>query len=40
MSEYADGFRCSICAKEFPTKHDADIHYRDVHTNQHVEIGE
>jgi hypothetical protein len=41
MSEYVDGsFRCSICAKEFPTKDAADRHYQDVHANQDIEIGE
>ena len=41
MTEYVDGsFRCSICAKEFSTKDDADRHYQDVHSNQDIEIGE
>jgi hypothetical protein len=40
MSEYVDGFRCSICAKEFATKDDADRHYQDIHANEDVEIGE
>jgi hypothetical protein len=39
MSEYVDGFRCSICAKEF-TKDDADRHYQDIHANEDVEVGE
>jgi hypothetical protein len=41
MSDYEGGtFRCQICAKEFLTKYDADIHYQKVHSDEVTSIGE
>jgi hypothetical protein len=41
MSEYVDGtFRCTICAKEFLTKKDADTHYHDDHSAEVIDIHE
>jgi hypothetical protein len=41
MSEYVDGtFRCTICAKEFLTKKDADSHYHEDHSTEVVDIHE
>ena len=41
MSEYVDGtFRCTVCAKEFLTKKDADSHYHEDHSTEIVDIHE
>jgi hypothetical protein len=41
MSEYIDGtFRCSVCAKEFLTREDADKHYQDTHSDEDIVIGD
>ena len=40
QSEYESGtFRCSICAKEFLTKHDADEHYKIQHKGESIHPG-
>jgi hypothetical protein len=40
QSEYESGtFRCSICAKESLTKHDADEHYKIQHKGESVRPG-
>ena len=39
MSDYVGGtFRCKICAKEFLTKEDSDLHYKENHSNDNQTI--
>ncbi len=41
MSDYEGGtFRCKVCAKEFLTKNEADMHYQRVHFDEVTSIGE
>ncbi len=41
MSEYEGGtFRCKICGKEFLTKYEGDRHYKEIHDEEHADIGE
>jgi hypothetical protein len=41
MSEYDEGtFRCTICAKEFLSKNEAERHYLDAHGEEKTNVME
>ncbi|HJY09346.1 MAG TPA: hypothetical protein VJ250_00230 [Nitrososphaeraceae archaeon] len=41
MSEYDEGtFRCTICAKEFLSKDEADKHFMDAHSGEKTNVME
>jgi hypothetical protein len=41
MSEYDEGtFRCTICAKEFLSKDEADRHFKDTHSGEKTNVME
>lgn len=41
MSEYDEGtFRCTICAKEFLSKDEADRHFKDAHSGEKTNVME
>jgi hypothetical protein len=41
MSEYEAGtFRCTVCAKEFLSKDEADRHFLEVHSNEKTKVME
>ena len=41
MSEYDEGtFRCTICAKEFLSKDEAERHYLDAHGEEKTNVME
>jgi hypothetical protein len=41
MSEYEGGtFRCTICAKEFISKAEADRHFSDTHSEEKTSVME
>jgi hypothetical protein len=41
MSEYEGGtFRCKVCGMEFLTKNEGDRHFKEIHDNEWIDIGE
>ena len=41
MSEYEGGtFRCTVCAKEFLSKDEADRHFSDAHSEEKTNVME
>ena len=39
MSEYVEGtFRCSICAKEFLSRHETNKHIKDTHDKEVTKV--
>jgi hypothetical protein len=36
----AGTLRCQICAMEFPSKAEAETHYKEVHSKEYTSVGE